>query len=80
MRAQAILSQINRLAAEEHAIWLRESHGTATDADRARLRQLEDTLNRCWDLLNQRRARRAGRLKSEEPLEGGLERERSVLE
>lgn len=35
---------------------------------------------RCWDLLNQRRARRAGRLESEEPSEGGLERERGVLE
>jgi hypothetical protein len=78
MRAQAILSQINKLADEEHAIWLRESHGTATKADRTRLRQLEGTLDRCWDLLNQRRARRAGRLKSEEPVEGGAEQDAGV--
>jgi hypothetical protein len=79
MREQAIVSQINRLASEEHEIWQRESHGQATKADRARLQRIETTLDRCWDLLNQRRARRAGRLKSEAPegqaeeVEGGLE-------
>ena len=67
MRAQAILSQISKLANEEHEIWLRESHGEATQADRAQLQRIELTLDRCWDLLNRRRARRAGRLKSEEP-------------
>jgi hypothetical protein len=79
MRVQAILSQINRLADEEHAIWLRESHGTASKADCARLRQIEGTLDRCWDLLNQRRARRTGRLKSEEPPEWGAEREPGAI-
>lgn len=78
MRAQAILSQIDKLADEEHAIWLRESHGTATDADRARLRALEGTLDRCWDLLNQRRARRAGRLKSEQPAEAEAAQEEGM--
>jgi Protein of unknown function (DUF2630) len=33
-----------------------------TDADRARLRRLEVTLDQCWDLLRQRRARRAAGL------------------
>jgi hypothetical protein len=78
MRVQAILSQINRLAEEEHVIWRRESQGTASEADRERLRQLEGTLDRCWELLNRRRARRAGRLTSEEPLEGEAAQEESV--
>jgi hypothetical protein len=61
MRDRAILSDINRLAGDEHKIWQRESRGEATAADRERLRQIEATLDRCWDLLNQRRARRAAR-------------------
>lgn len=80
MRAQAILSQISKLANEEHEIWLRESQGEATKTDRARLQRVEVTLDQCWDLLNQRRARRAGRLKSEEPQEGEAEQDQGSLE
>jgi hypothetical protein len=36
-----------------------EAQGKVTDADRARLRRLEVTLDQRWDLLRQRRARRA---------------------
>jgi hypothetical protein len=50
--------QINALAREEHEIFERESRGKASDADRERLRQLQITLDQCWDLLRQRRARR----------------------
>jgi hypothetical protein len=53
-----VFDRINALAHEEHAIWQKESRGEASDADRARLRQLEVTLDRLWDLLHQRRARR----------------------
>jgi uncharacterized protein DUF2630 len=53
---------IERLVAEEHELWRRESSGAATDADRRRLQEIEVSLDQCWDLLRQRRARReAGR-------------------
>jgi hypothetical protein len=57
-----VLGRINELAREEHELFERESHGKVTDADRTRLRRLEVTLDQCWDLLRQRRARRAAGL------------------
>jgi len=54
-----ILDRINELAREEHEVFEREAHAKATDADRERLRQLQVMLDQCWDLLRQRRARRA---------------------
>ena len=53
-----ILSRINELAREEHELFERESHLNVSDADRERLRQIQVTLDQCWDLLRQRRARR----------------------
>jgi Protein of unknown function (DUF2630) len=68
---------IDELAREEHELYERESHGAATDADRDRLRQIEVMLDRCWDLLRQRQARRAAgldpegaRLRDEKTVEG----------
>jgi hypothetical protein len=58
MEDQSIISRINELSGEEHDLWRRESRGEASDADRERLRQLGVTLDQCWDLLHQRRARR----------------------
>jgi uncharacterized protein DUF2630 len=53
---------IERLVAEEHELWERESAGAATQADRQRLGELKVRLDQCWDLLRQRRAlREAGR-------------------
>lgn len=52
------LSRINELAQEEHAIRERESEGEASEAERARLAELETLLDQCWDVLRQRRARR----------------------
>ena len=49
---------IDQMVAEEHELWERESAGTATDADRQRLAALKVSLDQCWDLLRQRRARR----------------------
>ena len=57
-----VLGRINELAREEHRLFERESHGNVTDADRDRLRQLQVTLDQCWDLLRQRRARRTAGL------------------
>jgi hypothetical protein len=53
---------IEQLVAEEHELWQRESAGSTSDADRQRLRQVQVSLDQCWDLLRQRRALRdAGR-------------------
>jgi uncharacterized protein DUF2630 len=58
MDDKAIANQINRLAEEEHQLFDREAKGTASDADKERLRRLQVTLDQCWDLLRQRRAKR----------------------
>ena len=56
------LSQINRLAEEEHELREREGHGDLDDAGHRRLTEVEELLDQCWDLLRQRRAaREAGR-------------------
>ena len=49
---------IEQLVSEEHELWEREGAGTATDDDRRRLDALKVSLDQCWDLLRQRRARR----------------------
>lgn len=54
-----VIDRINELAHEEHQLFEKESSGQATEGDRGRLRHLEVTLDQCWDLLHQRRARRA---------------------
>jgi uncharacterized protein DUF2630 len=53
-----VIERINRLAAEEHELFQKESRGEASDAERERIEQLQVTLDQCWDLLHQRRARR----------------------
>ena len=57
-----VLSRINELADEEHALFQREAAGGGSAADRERLKQVGVTLDQCWDLLRQRRARRAAGL------------------
>ena len=49
---------IEQLVTEEHELWQRESAGEASDADRMRLGELKVSLDQCWDLLRQRRAKR----------------------
>jgi len=61
-----ILSRINELAREEHELFERESRPNVSDADRERLRQIQVTLDQCWDLLRQRRARRAAGLEPDD--------------
>jgi hypothetical protein len=58
MDDQKVIDRINELAREEHEIFERESRGQASEGERDRLRRLEVTLDQCWDLLHQRRARR----------------------
>jgi Protein of unknown function (DUF2630) len=50
--------EIERLVAEEHELWERESGGAATESDRRRLEEVKVALDRCWDLLRQRRGLR----------------------
>ena len=58
MDDDAVLDRINELATEEHELFQKESAGEASEAERERIRALEVTLDQCWDLLHQRRARR----------------------
>jgi hypothetical protein len=62
MADESVLDRIEELVAQEHALQRREE-GDATDEealaeDRRRLAQVSVELDRCWDLLRQRRARR----------------------
>ena len=66
MDDEKVTHTINELAREEHALFERESRGTATDADRERLRRLQVMLDQCWDLLRQRRAKREFGMNPEE--------------
>ena len=62
MTDETIAARIERLVTEEHELRQREEADTAaTDAlesDKDRLRAVEVELDRCWDLLRQRRALR----------------------
>jgi len=66
MEDQALIDRINELAHEEHQLFEKESRSEVTEAERERLRKLEITLDQCWDLLHQRRARRAAGLDPDE--------------
>jgi hypothetical protein len=66
MDDQDIIDRINQLAHEEHTLFEKESEGEASPADRDRLKRLEVTLDQCWDLLHQRRARRNAGLDPDE--------------
>jgi hypothetical protein len=56
MDDKKILERINALVDEEHQ--LRSETDADTPADAERLQRLEETLDQCWDLLRQRRAKR----------------------
>lgn len=59
MDDKQVIERINEIAHEEHQLWEREGRGEITEAEQERLRELAVTLDQCWDLLHQRRARRA---------------------
>jgi hypothetical protein len=63
MSDESIAARIERLVSEEHELRQKEEADSrvseeAFDDDRERLRAVEVELDRCWDLLRQRRARR----------------------
>jgi hypothetical protein len=59
MDDEKVIARINEIAHEEHELWEREGRGEITAAEQERLQDLGVTLDQCWDLLHQRRARRA---------------------
>jgi hypothetical protein len=59
MDDKQIFSRIRELVDDEHQLRERLRKGEITSAEeQARLRHLEESLDQCWDLLRQRRARR----------------------
>jgi hypothetical protein len=52
----AIHTMIEELVAEEHRLWDDEARGGNTEADRQKLAEVKVALDKCWDLLRQRRA------------------------
>jgi Protein of unknown function (DUF2630) len=61
MSDESIAARIEQLVAEEQDLRRREQRDSpdadALEEDRGRLRDVEVELDRCWDLLRQRRAR-----------------------
>ncbi len=61
-----ILKNITELVNEEHQL-MNQSEGVGlTDEQEARMKALEVSLDQCWDLLRQRRARRQAGLNPDE--------------
>jgi hypothetical protein len=77
MLDEELHQRINALAAEEHQLISahRDGHGL-TDEERIRLRRLEVSLDRAWDLLRQRAARRSAGLDPD----GAVERDGATVE
>lgn len=60
-----VLAQIGALVDEEHRLERRHAGEGLDPRETEQLRRLEVDLDRCWDLLRQRRARRAAGLDPE---------------
>jgi hypothetical protein len=57
MDDKTILVQINHLVDEEHRLRQQvQGNEISSDEERTRLREVEESLDQCWDLLRQRRA------------------------
>jgi hypothetical protein len=63
MSDESVIGNIEQLVEEEHKLRSREEGDSGNPDqladDRARLAQIGVELDRCWDLLRQRRARRS---------------------
>ena len=53
-----VISRIDRLVDEEHALRQRAAGEGLSDEEQAKLQSLEVALDQCWDLLRQRRGLR----------------------
>lgn len=76
MEDASLVHRIGELVDEEHN--LERSHGDRrlSEEEHERLRQIEEHLDQCWDLLRQRRARRSAGQNPDE----ARERPTSVVE
>lgn len=63
-----VIERIEQLAHEEHELYGKESRGEASTRERARLKEIEVQLDQLYDLLRQRRARRAAGLDPSEAI------------
>lgn len=71
-----VIERIEQLAHEEHALFEKESRSEASSRERSRLKEIEVQLDQCYDLLRQRRARRAAGLDPD----GAAVRDESTVE
>ncbi|HLY66550.1 MAG TPA: DUF2630 family protein [Chloroflexota bacterium] len=58
MDDNAILAEISRLVIEEHKLEAEAVGRGPGNPEHEQLKSIETTLDQCWDLLRQRRARR----------------------
>jgi hypothetical protein len=59
MDDKTVLGRIHGLVDEEHQLRRQLSRGEiSSDVEHARLKELEEALDQCWDLLRRRRAAR----------------------
>jgi hypothetical protein len=59
MDEKPVLHRISELVEEEHRLRAQVQAGSLSASDeQARLREVEESLDQCWDLLRQRRAAR----------------------
>ena len=61
-----IVQRIHQLVEDEHRLNTMHEGEFASDDDQRRMRELEVALDQCWDLLRQRRARRAAGLPADD--------------
>lgn len=61
-----VLSRIHELIEEEHSLRNRHGDEPLDEQSAQRLADLEVSLDQCWDLLRQRRARRSAGLDPDE--------------
>ncbi|HEV2661540.1 MAG TPA: DUF2630 family protein [Ktedonobacteraceae bacterium] len=66
MDDQELLQRIQALVDEEHKLTQQSHVGDLEEDQHARMRALEVSLDQCWDLLRQRRARRNAGLNPDE--------------
>jgi hypothetical protein len=66
MNDQEILHHIQALVDEEHELMQKSQVGDLEGDQHARMQALEVSLDQCWDLLRQRRARRNAGLNPDE--------------
>jgi hypothetical protein len=58
MNDRQIIENIDQLVAEERDLRLQHVQEPLGEDEAARLKTIEESLDQCWDLLRQRRARR----------------------